>query len=110
MDEAVKTRIQSILDANPVVLFMKGSQHFPQCGFSHRAVEILKRCGATEIHSVNVLEDPEIRQGIKAFGNWPTIPPLHLKGPRVGGSAILMEMFESGELQPMVADAVAPKS
>ena len=105
MDEAVKTRIQSILDAHSVVLFMKGSQHFPQCGFSHRAVEILKRCGAKEMHTVNVLEDPEIRQGIKDFGNWPTIPQLYLKGKLVGGSDILMEMFESGELQPMVEDA-----
>ncbi|MEC7518807.1 MAG: Grx4 family monothiol glutaredoxin [Myxococcota bacterium] len=105
MDEAVKTRIQSILDAHSVVLFMKGTQHFPQCGFSHRAVEILKRCGAKEMHTVNVLEDPEIRQGIKDFGNWPTIPQLYLKGKLVGGSDILMEMFESGELQPMVEDA-----
>lgn len=105
MDEAVKTRIQSILDAHSVVLFMKGTAHFPQCGFSHRAVEILKRCGAKEMHTVNVLEDPEIRQGIKDFGNWPTIPQLYLKGKLVGGSDILMEMFESGELQPMVEDA-----
>lgn len=104
--EDVKTRIQSIVDGHPVVLFMKGNKVFPQCGFSHRAVEILKRCNAGDFHTVNVLEDMEVRQGIKEFANWPTIPQLYLGGKFVGGSDILMEMFESGELQPLVADAV----
>jgi monothiol glutaredoxin len=105
MDDALRNRIQSTLDEHPIVLFMKGTKHFPQCGFSHRAVEILRRCGV-EFHEVNVLEDAEIRQGIKEFGNWPTVPQLYVKGKLVGGSDILMEMFESGELQPMVQDAV----
>lgn len=106
MDEALKNRIQSIVDEHPVVLFMKGTKHFPQCGFSHRAVEVLRRCGATEFHEVNVLEDPDIRQGIKEFANWPTIPQLYLNGKFIGGSDILVEMYESGELQAMIADAV----
>lgn len=107
MDEALKNRIQEIVDGNPVVLFMKGSKHFPQCGFSHRAVEILKRCGSAEFADVNVLEDPDIRQGIKEFANWPTIPQLYLKGKFIGGSDILMEMYESGELQTLVEEATA---
>ena len=106
MDEALKGRIQGLVDGSPVVLFMKGTKTFPQCGFSHRAVEILKRSGAGEFLTVNVLEDPDIRQGIKEFANWPTIPQLYLKGKFIGGSDILMEMYESGELQPLVAEAV----
>jgi monothiol glutaredoxin len=102
MDEALKNRIQSIVDEHPIVLFMKGTKHFPQCGFSHRAVEVLRRSGATEFHDVNVLEDPDIRQGIKEFANWPTIPQLYLKGKFIGGSDILLEMYESGELRTMV--------
>lgn len=105
MDDALKNRIQAIVDEHPVVLFMKGNKVFPQCGFSHRAVEILKRCDAGDFHTVNVLEDMEIRQGIKEFANWPTIPQLYLKGKFIGGSDILLEMYESGELQPMVAEA-----
>jgi monothiol glutaredoxin len=107
MDDALKNRIQGILDAHPIVLFMKGTKTFPQCGFSHRAVEVLKRCGATQFHEVNVLEDAAIREGIKEFGNWPTIPQLYLKGKLIGGSDILMEMFENGELQPLVDEAKA---
>ncbi len=102
MDDALKDRIKSIVDGHRVVLFMKGTRHFPQCGFSHRAVEILRRCG-TEFQEVNVLEDAAIRQGIKEFGNWPTIPQLYVNGKLVGGSDILMEMFESGELQPILS-------
>jgi monothiol glutaredoxin len=105
MDDAVKQRIQEIVDAHPVVLFMKGTKTFPQCGFSHRAVEVLRRCDAGEFHTVNVLEDPDLRQGIKDFANWPTIPQLYLKGQFIGGSDILLDMFESGELQPLVAQA-----
>ena len=101
MDDALKTRIQSIVDAHHNVLFMKGSKHFPQCGFSATAVEVLKRCDA-EFETFNVLEDMEVRQGIKEFGNWPTIPQLYVGGKLIGGSDIVIEMFESGELQPLV--------
>ncbi|MCZ7687136.1 MAG: Grx4 family monothiol glutaredoxin [Sandaracinaceae bacterium] len=104
MDDATRTRIQALVDENPIVLFMKGTKTFPQCGFSHTAVEVLRRCGV-QFKDVNVLEDPEVRQGIKEFGNWPTIPQLYVKGKLVGGSDILVEMFENGELQPMVEEA-----
>lgn len=106
MDDATKNRIQTMVDEHPIVLFMKGTRHFPQCGFSNTAVELLKRSGAKEFLDVNVLEDPEIRQGIKEFASWPTIPQLYVKGKFVGGSDILMEMFEKGELQPLVAEAL----
>lgn len=105
MDDAIRNRIQATLDEHPIVLFMKGTKTFPQCGFSHRAAEVLRRCGVA-FHDVNVLEDPEIRQGIKEFSNWPTIPQLYVKGKLIGGSDIVLEMFESGELQPLVEDAV----
>lgn len=101
MDEELKQRIQAIVDGNGIVLFMKGTKHFPQCGFSHRAVEMLRRCGV-EFETVNVLEDPDIRQGIKDFASWPTVPQLYVKGKFIGGSDIMLEMFESGELQPLV--------
>lgn len=107
MDDATRNRIQGMLDEHPIVLFMKGTKHFPQCGFSATAVEVLKRCGAADFHTVNVLEDPEIRQGIKEFGNWPTIPQLYVKGKLLGGSDILVEMLESGELAPMVSGAAS---
>jgi monothiol glutaredoxin len=107
MDEAVRQKIQSMLDANPIVLFMKGTKTFPQCGFSATAVEVLKRVGVTEFLDVNVLADAEIRQGIKEFGSWPTIPQLYVGGKLVGGSDILREMFEKGELQPLVDAARA---
>lgn len=97
----VKDRIQSLLNEHRVVLFMKGTRHFPQCGFSHTAVEVLRRVGA-EFHEVNVLEDQEIRQGIKEFGNWPTIPQLYVDGKLIGGSDIMVEMFEKGELAPII--------
>lgn len=105
MDDALRNKIQGLLDAHPVVLFMKGSKTFPQCGFSHRAVEVLKRCEAGDFLTVNVLEDPEIREGIKEFASWPTIPQLYLKGKFIGGSDIVYEMYENGELQPLVKDA-----
>ena len=95
-------RIKQIVDENPVVLFMKGSAQFPMCGFSGRAVQVLKACGVDQFKTVNVLEDDEIRQGIKEFSNWPTIPQLYVKGEFVGGSDIMMEMYESGELQQML--------
>lgn len=91
-------RIESLLNSNDVVLFMKGNPMFPQCGFSARAIGILQQCGVKFAH-VNVLEDGEMREGVKAFSHWPTIPQLFVKGEFVGGSDIMMELFESGELQ-----------
>jgi monothiol glutaredoxin len=98
-------RIKQIVTGNPVVLFMKGTAQFPMCGFSGRAIQILKACGVNQPYTVNVLEDPEIRQGIKDFANWPTIPQLYVNGEFVGGSDIMMEMYESGELQSLFAAA-----
>ena len=100
----VKQRIEQLVKTNDVLLFMKGNASFPMCGFSGRAVQILKACGVDpkDIASVNVLEDEEIRQGIKDFSNWPTIPQLYVKGEFIGGSDILMEMYESGDLQQML--------
>jgi len=95
------SRIDELVKANDIVLFMKGTALFPQCGFSSRAVAILDRLGA-RYETVDVLQDPEIRQGIKAYSEWPTIPQLYVKGEFVGGSDIMMEMFESGELQQLV--------
>ena len=87
---------------NAVVLYMKGTPQFPQCGFSSTAVQILKGCGVREVLAVNVLADNDIRQGIKDFSNWPTIPQLYVKGEFVGGCDIVKEMFESGELRPFM--------
>jgi monothiol glutaredoxin len=98
-------RISQIVNANDVVLFMKGTPLFPQCGFSSRAVAILEHCGA-DFESIDVLQDMEIRQGIKSFSDWPTIPQLYVKGEFVGGSDIMMEMYEAGELQQLLADKV----
>ncbi|KDB06565.1 glutaredoxin-like protein [Burkholderia sp. lig30] len=95
-------RIKQIVDENTVVLFMKGNAQFPMCGFSGRAVQVLKACGVDQFKTVNVLEDDEIRQGIKEFSNWPTIPQLYVKGEFVGGSDIMMEMYQSGELQQLL--------
>jgi len=100
-------RINEIVNANDVVLFMKGTPLFPQCGFSSRAVAILDHLGVA-YESVDVLQDQDIRQGIKSYSDWPTIPQLYLKGEFVGGSDIMMEMFEAGELQQMIADANIP--
>jgi monothiol glutaredoxin len=94
-------RIDEIVKSNEVVLFMKGTALFPQCGFSSRAIAILDRLGAG-YETVDVLQDPEIRQGIKEYSQWPTIPQLYVKGEFVGGSDIMMEMFESGELQELL--------
>ena len=103
----VQQRIDDLVKGNRVVLFMKGTPQFPQCGFSGRAVQILKACGVDRPVTFNVLEDPEIRQGIKDFSGWPTIPQLYIKGEFIGGSDIMTEMFQSGELQPLVAEALA---
>ncbi|HZZ12315.1 MAG TPA: Grx4 family monothiol glutaredoxin [Paraburkholderia sp.] len=98
-------RIKQIVDENNVVLFMKGTSQFPMCGFSGRAIQILKACGVGEMKTVNVLEDDEVRQGIKSLSNWPTIPQLYVGGEFIGGSDIMMEMYESGELQQLFAAA-----
>jgi monothiol glutaredoxin len=100
-----KEFIQKTVTENPVVLFMKGTPQFPQCGFSGRAIQLLKQAGATGLVTVNVLEDDDVRQGIKEFANWPTIPQLYVKGQFVGGSDIMMEMFESGELQTLLKES-----
>ena len=96
-----KQKIDKILNENQVVLFMKGTPSFPQCGFSARATAILQDIGV-DFHSVNVLEDQEIREGIKTYGNWPTIPQLYVKKQLIGGSDIMMEMYQSGELQTAI--------
>jgi len=95
----VQERIRNTVTENSVVLFMKGTPQQPMCGFSMTAVQILNACGIKEFHSVNVLEDQDVRQGIKSFANWPTIPQLYVKGEFVGGSDIMREMYQSGELQ-----------
>jgi monothiol glutaredoxin len=96
-------RIADIVQQNRVVLFMKGTAQFPMCGFSGRAIQILKACGVNDLKTVNVLEDEAIRQGIKDFANWPTIPQLYVNGEFVGGSDIMMEMYQAGELQQVLA-------
>ncbi len=98
-------RIDALVKSNEILLFMKGTASFPQCGFSGRAVQILKACGidAKAIKTVNVLEDDAIRQGIKEYSNWPTIPQLYIKGEFIGGSDIMMEMYENGELQQVLS-------
>lgn len=101
----VQQRIDDIVKNHRVVLFMKGSAQFPMCGFSGRAVQILKACGVTDLKTVNVLEDEAIRQGIKEYANWPTIPQLYINGEFVGGSDIMMEMYQAGELQQSLGTA-----
>ena len=100
---SVQDKIREQVQGHRVVLYMKGTPQFPQCGFSATATEILKRCGASDFFSVNVLADDDIRQGIKEYANWPTIPQLYVNGEFVGGSDILREMYQSGELQKLLA-------
>ncbi len=95
----VQQRIDELVKGNRVMLFMKGNAQFPMCGFSGRAIQVLKACGASDLKTFNVLEDEEIRQGIKDYAQWPTIPQLYVDGEFVGGSDIMMEMYQSGELQ-----------
>ena len=102
-DPATHDRIAKLVADNPVLLFMKGTPLFPQCGFSSKAVAILEHCGV-EFASVDVLQDMDVRQGIKTYSDWPTIPQLYVKGEFVGGSDIMMEMFEAGELQQLLQD------
>ncbi len=102
-------RIDTLVKENDVVLFMKGTPLFPQCGFSSRAISILDHCGIA-YESVDVLQDMEIRQGIKSYSDWPTIPQLYVKGEFLGGSDIMMEMFEAGELQETLDKAEVAKA
>jgi len=97
-----KQFISQTVNEHPVVLFMKGTAQFPQCGFSGRAVQILRSVGVKNLVTVNVLEDDDVRQAVKEFANWPTIPQLYVHGEFVGGSDIMQEMFQSGELQKLV--------
>ena len=106
MDDSTRTRIQALVDEHPVVLFMKGNKLFPRCGFSATVVEVLKRTGVA-FHAVDVLADPEIRQGIKEFANWPTIPQLYVKGQFIGGCDIVRDLYESGELDQVLAPVKA---
>ncbi|SMF93362.1 monothiol glutaredoxin [Methylomagnum ishizawai] len=98
----INDRIKAQLAENPVILYMKGTPNFPQCGFSGRAVQILEQCG-TDYAFVNIFEDPEIREGLKAYSNWPTFPQLYIKGELIGGSDIMLDMFQKGELQQHLA-------
>ncbi len=101
----VQKRIRDLVHGNRVVLFMKGTAQFPMCGFSGRAVQILKACGVDDLKTYNVLEDEELRQGIKEYANWPTIPQLYVNGEFIGGSDIMMEMYQAGELQQVLGKA-----
>ena len=105
---SVQDTIKEQVQGHPVVLYMKGSPQLPQCGFSATATQILKMSGATEVFTVDVLQNPEIREGIKHFANWPTIPQLYVNGEFVGGCDIMREMYQSGELQKLIAGAGKP--
>ena len=107
MDNTQK-RIDDLVKSNRVVLFMKGTAQFPMCGFSGRAMQVLNACGVQELTTVNVLEDEDVRQGIKQYANWPTIPQLYVKGEFVGGCDIAREMFQAGELQQLLAEKGIP--
>jgi monothiol glutaredoxin len=105
MTESAQARIDALVKGNDVVLFMKGTPLFPQCGFSSRAIAILERLGVEDYASVDVLQDQEVRSGIKQYSDWPTIPQLYVRGEFVGGSDIMTEMFEAGELGELLAKA-----
>ena len=98
-------RIQAEIENHPVVLFMKGTAQFPMCGFSSRTVQALKTAGASQLHTINVLEDPEVRANLPRYSNWPTFPQLFINGELIGGCDITMELFESGELARMISEA-----
>ena len=104
---SIQDVIKKQVSGSQVVLYMKGTADFPQCGFSANAVGILRACGVNEIYTVNVLENPDIRQGIKEYANWPTIPQLYVNGEFVGGSDIMTEMFKSGELKKLLEKTTA---
>lgn len=103
----VQAAIKSQVTSNPVVLYMKGSPKFPQCGFSGLAIQILQACGVQNLVAVDVLADPAIREGIKIYANWPTIPQLYINGEFIGGSDIMRSMYEQGELQKLLAEVAA---
>jgi monothiol glutaredoxin len=103
----VQTFIKDTVTSNPVVLFMKGTAQFPQCGFSGRAIQILRQSGVTKLVTVNVLEDDDVRQAIKTYSQWPTIPQLYVNGEFIGGSDIMTEMDQSGELKKLLEEAGA---
>ncbi|HEX9398149.1 MAG TPA: Grx4 family monothiol glutaredoxin [Burkholderiales bacterium] len=105
----IQDKIRQQVTGSPVVLYMKGTPQMPQCGFSQLAVQVLAACGVREFQSFNVLADAEIRQGIKDYANWPTVPQLYVNGEFVGGSDIMREMFESGELQKLL-EGIAQKA
>lgn len=109
MTETIHDRIGQLVSSTPVVLFMKGTPMFPQCGFSSTAVSILERLGV-EFEGVDVLADPAIRQGVKEFSDWPTVPQLYIGGEFVGGSDIMMEMYQAGELTVMLDEAGVPRA
>lgn len=102
----INERIKQQIEAGPVVLFMKGTPDFPQCGFSAQTVAALRACGA-DFATFNILEDPDLREGIKAYSNWPTFPQLYVKGELIGGCDIVVEMYHSGELRNLLAEATA---
>lgn len=102
---SIRDTIHNTVTTNPIVLYMKGTAQFPMCGFSGRAIQILKACNAQEVTTVNVLDDADIRQGIKEYANWPTIPQLYINGEFIGGCDIMTEMFQNGELQELIASA-----
>ena len=107
MTDDIQQKIDALVKNHPIVLFMKGNASFPMCGFSGRAVQLLKNAGAapSSVYTINVLEDEAVRQGIKTYSNWPTIPQLYIRGEFIGGSDIMQEMFDQGELQQLVASA-----
>jgi monothiol glutaredoxin len=109
MSRDIHQELDQLLKSNPVVLFIKGTPSMPQCGFSFRTVEAVKAC-KVPFESVNVLADPDVREGIKAYGNWPTIPQLYVNGKLVGGCDITLAMFENGELQPLLQSAANPSA
>jgi monothiol glutaredoxin len=102
----VQAWLKEVIESNSVILFMKGTPQFPMCGFSGKAVQILKSCGINKVTAVNVLEDAQVRQGIKDYAQWPTIPQLWINGEFIGGSDIMNEMFEAGELEPLIQQAI----
>lgn len=102
---SVLDQIQAEVDGHPIVLFMKGTAQFPMCGFSSRTVQALKAAGASDLHTVNVLEEPEIRANLPRFSSWPTFPQLFIQGELIGGCDIAVELYESGELAQMIAEA-----
>ena len=102
---SVNDRIKNEVESHPIVLFMKGTAQFPMCGFSSRTVQALKAAGATDLHTINVLEDPEIRANLPRYSNWPTFPQLFINGELIGGCDITIELYESGELARIVAEA-----